>query len=114
MATKKPEAIITFTYEGLDRKGKKTKGEMSGKKSIQASFDTANKKKGLFSFLGGSLDTLGKYSEVPTRVGLFKKAEGNKLGSSCNPFQKKITIPIKTAKGTIYLSILINSLISTH
>lgn len=31
MATKKPEAIITFTYEGLDRKGKKTKGEMSGK-----------------------------------------------------------------------------------
>ncbi len=49
-------------------------GEMSGKKSIQASFDTANKKKGLFSFLGGALDTMGKYSEVPTRVGLFKKA----------------------------------------
>jgi hypothetical protein len=49
-------------------------GEMSGKKSIQASFDTANKKKGLFSFLGGTLDTMGKYSEVPTRVGLFKKA----------------------------------------
>ncbi len=31
MATKKPEAILNFTYEGLDRKGKKTKGEMSGK-----------------------------------------------------------------------------------
>lgn len=31
MATKKPEAILNFAYEGLDRKGKKTKGEMSGK-----------------------------------------------------------------------------------
>jgi hypothetical protein len=60
-------------------------GEMSGKKSIQASFDTATKKKGLFSFLGGALDTLGKYSEVPTRVGLFKKAykkTGNELMSA--------------------------------
>ena len=31
MATNKPEAILNFTYEGLDRKGKKIKGEMSGK-----------------------------------------------------------------------------------
>jgi type IV pilus assembly protein PilC len=31
MATKKPEAILNFAYEGLDRKGKKTKGEMPGK-----------------------------------------------------------------------------------
>lgn len=31
MATKKPEAVLNFAYEGLDRKGKKTKGEMSGK-----------------------------------------------------------------------------------
>ena len=60
-------------------------GEMSGKKSINAYFDTATKKKGLFSFLGGALDTMGKYSEVPTRVGLFKKAykkTGNDLISA--------------------------------
>ncbi len=31
MAAKKPEAILTFAYEGLDRKGQKTKGEMPGK-----------------------------------------------------------------------------------
>ncbi|MBH1971358.1 type II secretion system F family protein [Moraxellaceae bacterium AER2_44_116] len=31
MATKKPEPILNFAYEGLDRKGKKTKGEMPGK-----------------------------------------------------------------------------------
>ncbi|PTQ90644.1 type II secretion system F family protein [Agitococcus lubricus] len=30
MATKKPEATLTFAYEGLDRKGQKTKGEISG------------------------------------------------------------------------------------
>ena len=31
MATNKPEAILNFVYEGLDRKGKKIKGEMPGK-----------------------------------------------------------------------------------
>lgn len=31
MATKKPEAILNFAYEGVDRNGKKTKGETSGK-----------------------------------------------------------------------------------
>lgn len=48
-------------------------GEMSGKKSIQGYFDTATKKKGLFSWLSGVLDTMGRYSEQPTRIGLFKK-----------------------------------------
>lgn len=57
-------------------------GELSGRKSIQQSFDVATKKKGLFQWLGAGLDTLGKYSEQPTRVGLFKKAykkTGNQL-----------------------------------
>ncbi len=31
MATKKPELILNFAYDGVDRKGKKVKGEMSGK-----------------------------------------------------------------------------------
>ncbi len=31
MATKKPEPILSFAYDGVDRKGKKVKGEMSGK-----------------------------------------------------------------------------------
>lgn len=31
MATKKPEPILNFAYDGVDRKGKKVKGEMSGK-----------------------------------------------------------------------------------
>jgi len=52
-------------------------GEMSGRKSIQDSFNQANKRKGLLRWLGAGLDTLGKYSEQPTRVGLFKKAFKN-------------------------------------
>ena len=30
MATKKPDAILTFGYEALDRKGQKIKGEITG------------------------------------------------------------------------------------
>jgi len=57
-------------------------GELSGRKSIQQSFDQATKRKGLFSWLGTGLDALGTISEVPTRVGLFKRAykkTGNEL-----------------------------------
>lgn len=49
-------------------------GEMAGRKNISAYFDEKTGRKGLFSWLGGALDTMGKYSEQPTRVGLFKKA----------------------------------------
>lgn len=49
-------------------------GELSGKKSIQQSFDEKASKKGLFSWLTAGLDAMGRYSEQPTRVGLFKKA----------------------------------------
>ena len=59
-------------------------GEMSGRKSIQASFDTVKKKKRLTYWLGKALDTMGKYSEQPTRIGLFKKAykkTGNEMMS---------------------------------
>jgi hypothetical protein len=48
-------------------------GSLSGKKSIQQLFDEKKASKGLFSWLGEGLDVLGKYSEQPTRVGLFKK-----------------------------------------
>lgn len=60
-------------------------GEMSGRKSIQQMFDEKKARKGLFSWLGSALDVMGKYSEQPTRVGLFKKAyqkTGNELLSA--------------------------------
>lgn len=60
-------------------------GEMSGKKSIAAHFDEKQAKKGLFSWIGSGLDVMGRYSEQPTRVGLFKKAyqkTGNELISA--------------------------------
>jgi hypothetical protein len=57
-------------------------GEMSGKKSIKQMFETAKTRQGLFKKLASTLDFMGKYSEEPTRVGLFKKAykkTGNEL-----------------------------------
>lgn len=57
-------------------------GELSGKKSIQKLFDEKKARKGLMSWITSGLDVLGKYSEQPTRVGLFKKAyqkTGNEL-----------------------------------
>lgn len=57
-------------------------GEMSGRKSITDSFNQANKKQGLFRWFTNMLDVMGKYSEQPTRVGLYKKAmqkTGNEL-----------------------------------
>lgn len=55
-------------------------GEMSGRKSIKESFDSKVGKKNLFTWIGDVLDIMGKYSEQPTRVGLFKKAY-NKTGN---------------------------------
>jgi len=57
-------------------------GELSGRKSIQQLFDEKKTKRSLFRWLGDALDVMGKYSEQPTRVGLFKKAyqkTGNEL-----------------------------------
>lgn len=49
-------------------------GEMSGRKTIADSFNATKAKQGLFSWIGKGLDVMGKYSEEPTRVGLYKKA----------------------------------------
>jgi len=49
-------------------------GEMSGRKSIQESFNSKTAKKNLFSWVTKGLDVMGELSEQPTRVGLFKKA----------------------------------------
>jgi len=49
-------------------------GEMSGRKSISKYFDESTNKKNLFKWISKGLDIAGKYSEVPTRVGLYKKA----------------------------------------
>lgn len=49
-------------------------GELSGRKSITKLFENTNNKKRLRDWLGAGLDIMGKYSEQPTRVGLFKKA----------------------------------------
>jgi hypothetical protein len=45
-------------------------GSMSGGKTVAE----ATSKKSMFNIVGEILDTLGLYSEQPTRVGLFKKA----------------------------------------
>lgn len=70
-------------YKAWERSGAKIDlGEMSGRKSIAKYFDQAKGKRGLFSWLGNTLDVMGQYSEQPTRVGLFKKAyrkTGNEL-----------------------------------
>ena len=70
-------------YQKFQQSGAKIDlGDIRGRQSIKESFDEKTAKKGLFSWLGKGLDTLGKYSEEPTRVGLFKKAyqkTGNEL-----------------------------------
>lgn len=70
-------------YQRWERSGAKIDlGEMSGRKSIQQYFDEKGARKGLFDWLKAGLDVMGKYSEQPTRVGLFKKglkATGNDL-----------------------------------
>lgn len=49
-------------------------GELSGKKGVQQLFTEKTAKKGLFDWISSGLDVMGKYSEQPTRVGLFKRA----------------------------------------
>jgi len=49
-------------------------GEMSGRKSISKLFDEKKSKKKLTKWITDVLDVSGKYSEQPTRIGLFKKA----------------------------------------
>lgn len=48
---------------------------MTGRQSIQEFFNKNTGKKGLFGWLGDALDFMGKYSEQPTRVGLFERAK---------------------------------------
>lgn len=55
-------------------------GSLSGRKQIKELFNEKTAKKNLFSWIGKGLDTMGKYSEEPTRVGLFSKAL-NKTGN---------------------------------
>jgi hypothetical protein len=52
-------------------------GQMSGRKSISALFNEKTARKNLFQWVGEVLDVMGKYSETPTRVGLFKRAYKN-------------------------------------
>lgn len=57
-------------------------GEISGRKGVKKLFDEKTKKRSLFNWISQGLDVAGKYSEEPTRVGLFKKAyqkTGNEL-----------------------------------
>lgn len=53
---------------------------MTGRSSIKEMFDKKTGRKGLFGWLSSGLDVMGKYSEEPTRVGLFDKAR-NKTGN---------------------------------
>lgn len=48
---------------------------MSGRKTIQEFFNQKTGKKGLFGWIGDALEFMGKYSEQPTRVGLFERAK---------------------------------------
>ena len=62
-------------YQKWQKSGAKIDlGEMSGRKNIQQSFDNTVPKRRILGWLGKTLDVMGKYSEQPTRVGLFKKA----------------------------------------
>ena len=62
-------------FQSWEKSGAKIDlGEMSGKKSIAEHFDKNTQKKKLFGWISEGLDIMGKYSEQPTRVGLYKKA----------------------------------------
>jgi len=54
--------------------GAQSFSSISGRKSISEMFDKTKAKKGLFSWLGSALDIAGKYSETPTRLGLYGRA----------------------------------------
>lgn len=49
-------------------------GDMAGQKTIKQLQESKVSRQGLFKKLGSFLDFMGKWSEQPTRVGLFKKA----------------------------------------
>lgn len=70
-------------YQKWEKSGAKIDlGEISGKKSIKELFNEKIAKNSLTSWLTGGLDILSKYSEQPTRIGLFKNAykkTGNEL-----------------------------------
>lgn len=68
--------------EWVNSGGSQSFGDLSGRKSIQTMMDTANSKKKLFTWLGDTLDVMGRYSETPTRLGLYsraKQATGNSM-----------------------------------
>ena len=54
--------------------GAQSFSSITGRKSISEMFDKTKAKKNLFSWLGSALDVAGKYSETPTRVGLYGRA----------------------------------------
>lgn len=62
-------------YQSWQKSGAKIDlGEMSGRKSIGKYAGERASKKHLRNWLTEGLDVMGKYSEQPTRVGLYKKA----------------------------------------
>lgn len=65
----------TKIYDDWAKSGAKIDlGELSGKKDITKLFNEKKAKRGLFNWLTSGLDLMGRYSEQPTRVGLYKKA----------------------------------------
>ena len=54
--------------------GAQSFSSLTGRKSVQEMFNEKKSKKNLFNWLAAGLDKMGKYSEIPTRVGLFSKA----------------------------------------
>lgn len=54
--------------------GSQSFGSLSGRSGIQEAVSGATGKRNLFQWLGAGLDVVGKYSEQPTRLGLFNNA----------------------------------------
>lgn len=48
-------------------------GSLTGRESVKNSIQAAQGKKNLFGWLNDGLNALGRYSETPTRLGLFNK-----------------------------------------
>lgn len=62
-------------YKSWQQSGAKIDlGELSGRKSISKLFEEKTSRRNLFEWISAGLDIAGKFSEVPTRVGLYKKA----------------------------------------
>lgn len=69
-----------LVQEWMKNGGNQSFDSLSGRKEIKTILDEKKAKKNLFTWLGKGLDMLGRYSEVPTRIGLYdraKKATGN-------------------------------------